>query len=187
MELIEKKDNELVFKVDIDESLANAIRRHINELLVLAIDEVKISKNDSPLYDETIAHRLGLMPLKIDKPVTGKTQAKFKLNVKKEGFVYSGELSPAKVIYNQIPITLLNKGQEIELVATARAGKGSEHSKFSPGLMSYRDSLDPEEEGDSKELVISLESFGQLSVKSIFTKAIEALKNDLASVSKKIK
>ena len=33
----------------------------------------------------------------------------------------------------------MKKGQELEILATAKVGKGSEHSKFSPGLMFYRD------------------------------------------------
>lgn len=187
MELIEKKDNQIIFKTEISESLANAIRRYMNEIPVLAIDEVEISKNDSPLYDETIAHRLGLVVLKTDKTAGGKTTTNFKLNVKKDGMVYSGELSPAKVVYDKIPITLLNKGQELQLVAITRMGKGIEHSKFSPGFLFYRDSVNAEEETDSKEKVLSLESFGQLTVKDIFAKSIDALKKDLVSVSKKIK
>ena len=99
MELVEKKENQIIFKAKIDESLANVIRRYVDEILVLAIEEVEIIKNDSSLYDETVAHRLGLIPLKIDKTVTEKTTAKFKLSAKTEGFVYSGELSSKKVSY----------------------------------------------------------------------------------------
>jgi hypothetical protein len=35
-------------------------------------------------------------------------------------------------------------------------------------------------------MIIALESFGQIDAKSIFTKSIEALKKDLAEVSKKL-
>ena len=57
-----------------------------------------------------------------------------KLKTKKEGFVYSGELEgDAEVVYDKIPITLLDKGQELEIKATLKAGKGEEHEKFSPG------------------------------------------------------
>lgn len=238
MKLVNKKDNQLVFTVEIDESLANALRRYVNQIPVLAIDEVEISKNDSPLYDETIAHRLGLIPLKSDKQVSEKTTSKLKLNVKKEGMVYSGDLKGGvKIVYDKIPITLLNKEQELELVATIKAGKGSKHSKFSPGIMFYRNLVDIKIDKDcprevvevcpqkilkseggkivisddfkcdmcevcvdfckkqkkdsikivpTKELVISLESFGQLDVKDIFKKSIDALKKDLVGTSKKL-
>ncbi len=138
METIKESGNKLVFKAQIEDSLANAIRRYTFQIPVVAVDEVEISKNDSPLYDETIAHRIGLIPLKQNKK-----EGTLKLKSNKEGFVYSGEMEgDIKVIYDKIPITLLNKGQEIELVAKTAAGKGADHSKFSPGLFVYRDVLE---------------------------------------------
>ena len=194
MKLIDKKDNQITISVDVEEGIANAIRRYFSEVPILAIEDVEISKNDSPLYDETVAHRMGLVPLNMEKSMPEKTVSKFKLSVNKEGMVYSGALKGGKgVVYDNIPITMLNKGQEMELVAHARMGKGCEHSKFNSGLMFYREyeSLKEEDESDwaphKGELVLTIESFGQLPVKDVFTKAIDALKKDLALVSKKIK
>src|SRR3989344_9190025 len=143
MEIIEKKNNKIVFKAEMDESMANAIRRYLGHIPILAVDEVEISKNDSPLYDETIAHRIGLIPLKTNKISSEKTPIKLRLNVKKEGIVYSGEFKGAmKVVYDKIPITSLNKDQELEITGIVKFGKGSEHAKFSPGLMFYRNVFD---------------------------------------------
>ena len=65
---MEKKTQDiLVLRVHADESLANAVRRSVAEVPTLAIDEVEIYKNDSPLYDEMLALRLGLVPLKTEK------------------------------------------------------------------------------------------------------------------------
>lgn len=140
MELINKKDNQIIFKTEMDETIANAIRRYLDEISVLAINEVEIFKNDSPLYDETIAHRMGLVPLKMEKT---SREASLKLVSKKDGVVYSGEIQGAiEPAYNKIPITSLNKGQELEVVANVTFGKGKKHSKFSPGLMFYRNILE---------------------------------------------
>ena len=139
MELIEKNNDSLVFRANIDESVANAIRRYLGQVPVLAVEEVDISKNDSSLYDETIAHRIGLIPLKTEKSMKEGDKIKMKLAVDREGYVYSGDFTGgAEVIYKNIPITSLSKGQSMEIVAEAVLGKGSEHSKFSPGLMFYR-------------------------------------------------
>ncbi|MBU3906882.1 MAG: DNA-directed RNA polymerase subunit D, partial [Nanoarchaeota archaeon] len=139
MKLIEKKENQIVFTSNIEESLANAIRRYTYEIPILAIDEVEIFKNDSALYDETIAHRLGLIPLKMDGSFDEKTEIKLKLAVKKGGVILSeeikGQVEPA---YKNIPIVSLNTDQELEMIATVKLGKGKEHSKFSPGLVFYR-------------------------------------------------
>lgn len=233
MEKINKKTDKLVFSADIDNSLANAIRRYINHVPVVAADEVEISKNDSAMYDETLAHRIGLIPLKVKKQ-TGK----MKLEVKKEGIVYSGELEgDAEVVYDKIPITILDKGQELELSVTLKSGRGFEHAKFSPGLMLFRNSaelkidkkfkdkikkilpnanikesgnqivvLDNGEEEildvcsgiveksgekpeikENSELIIKLESFGQISPEVIFEKSIDELRKDLENVSKDLK
>ena len=138
MKKIEKNENQIVFIAGMNETIANSIRRYIGQIPVLAIDEVEISKNDSALYDETIAHRLGLIPLKAEK-TSDKKPGKLSFNIKREGVVYSGDLKghPA-VAYKNIPITTLAKDQELQISATTRAGKGSEHSKFYPGLMFYR-------------------------------------------------
>ncbi|MEK6757532.1 MAG: DNA-directed RNA polymerase subunit D [Nanoarchaeota archaeon] len=237
MKQITNKDDQITFHADVGESLANAIRRYLSQVQVLAINEVEISKNDSPLYDETVAHRLGLIPLITKGAVNEKTEMKLKLDVKKEGYVYSGDLKgEVQVVHNKIPITTLAKDQEVKITATVTAGKGSDHSKFSPGLMFYRNISEitmpkelqnevkrifPHNEikekgnkiivmNDQKndiedacqgicemagkecevspkeELVITLESFGQMSTSDIIKKSVDALKKDLADVAKHI-
>ncbi|VVB80569.1 DNA-directed RNA polymerase subunit D [uncultured archaeon] len=139
MEKISEKNNKVVFKTDMNVSLANAIRRSANEIPILAVDEVDIYKNDSALYDEIIAHRVGLVPLKNQKVKEGDV-VEMKLSVKAEGQrreVLAKDLGK-EVVYDNIPIVILDKQQEIELVAKAKQGKGIEHAKFSPGLLSYR-------------------------------------------------
>jgi len=155
MEIVEKKENSISFTCEIDTGLANSIRRYFNQIPVLAIDEVEISKNDSPLYDETIAHRMGLIPLKSDKIITEKTEFKLKLTSNQEGMVYSSDLksSGVKPAYEAIPITLLNKGQELEFEATAKVGKGINHAKFTPGFMAYREIMDIKLDKDAPEEV----------------------------------
>jgi DNA-directed RNA polymerase subunit D len=236
MKILNKKNNQITFSAELDESLANAIRRYVNQIPTLAIDEVEISKNDSPLYDETIVHRLGLIPLKMDK-TNEKGGGKLTLVADKEGIIYSGDIKgKIKPVYDKIPITVLKKGQTLEIVATVRAGEGSEHSKFSPGFMFYRNMIKikidkdcPKEiinscpkgilKADGKvsavdgtecdvceacidlckkmgknsieliptgELIITVESFGQISEEDIFKRAIEVLKDDLKEVVKKI-
>ena len=53
--------------------------------------------------------------------------------------VHANELNGnIEVVHGNIPITYLDKNQELELVATTKEGKGSDHVKFSPGLIFYR-------------------------------------------------
>ena len=64
-----KKDEDKVsFMIkDANASYANALRRIIMEdVPTMAIEDVEIRSNSSILYDEMIAHRLGLIPLTTD-------------------------------------------------------------------------------------------------------------------------
>ncbi|UCD00464.1 MAG: DNA-directed RNA polymerase subunit D [Promethearchaeota archaeon] len=71
IEVLEKNNRNFKFIASgISIEIANAIRRIIlTEIPVMAVDEVIILKNDSPLYDEIIAHRLSMIPLKTDLEV----------------------------------------------------------------------------------------------------------------------
>ncbi len=233
MKTINKTNDKIVFSSDMNETIANAIRRYIYRIPVVAVDEVEIIKNDSPLYDETIAHRVGLIPLRAKKQ-----SGEMKMKTKKAGMVHSKELTgDAEVVHGEIPITLLNEGQQIELKAVLNVGKGIDHSKYNPGFMFFRNVFEiimdsdlkekvlkacpnaeikekgnkiividnkEKEVGDAceglaekegkpieaekkEELIITLESFGQLKTEDIFKKSVENLKKDLAEVSKKLK
>ncbi|HDL02398.1 MAG TPA: DNA-directed RNA polymerase subunit D, partial [Candidatus Pacearchaeota archaeon] len=118
METIKKTSEELVFTVDMNVSLANAIRRSAGEIEVLAIDECDIYKNDSALYDEIIAHRLGLVSLKNQKLKKDDTiELKLKAKGKKgDVMVLAGELGD-DVVYPETPIVLLGEDQKLEIVA----------------------------------------------------------------------
>jgi len=150
IEKISKEKEKIVFLVkEINNSIANSIRRSVLEIPVLAIDTVEFYKNDSALYDEMIAHRLGLVPIKATKTFKSRKEcsckgkgclkctASFKLKVKGPGMVYAKDLKGkgAEVVYPEMPIVLLNKDQELVLTTEAILGTGKEHAKHTPGLI----------------------------------------------------
>ena len=143
MEIVSNSPEKIVLKIDVSYSLANAIRRSVEETLTLAIDEIEFFKNDSALYDEYLAHRLGLVPLKMDGKMGPKTSVELKLKKSGPCTVYSGDLiGSVKAAYKNMPLTILEKGQELELVATAKLSNGLEHAKYVPGLANYRNILE---------------------------------------------
>jgi len=213
----DKKQGKISFITDMSISLANAIRRSVLEIPIMAIDEVEIIKNDSALYDEILAHRIGLIPIK-----TGLVkETKFKLKETGPKTVYSTNLKPPVGTAYNLPLVILDEGQEIELIANARLGKGINHIKYSPGLVYYKHNLDPEildfveidesgkasyneeefkdkslsEEQINKikkikevnELIFNIESWGQIEVKEIFSKTIDVLDKNLQELNKAIK
>jgi DNA-directed RNA polymerase subunit D len=209
-----KAEKKLKFVTDMPICLANAIRRKALEIPTLAIDEVEISKNDSALYDEIIAHRLGLIPIKTEK--TG-SKTKFKLKAVGPVTIYSSDLHPSVGTDYKIPIVILDKEQELELTAEANLGIGIKHIKHSPGLIYYKHNVDPdildfvtidddgkieynEEDnlsneqinkikkiGKINELIFYIESWGQIETKDIFLESIKVLEKDLQELNKIIK
>ncbi len=143
MQTIENTKERLILRMDANLPLANAIRRSISEIPTLAIDEVEIFKNGSALYDEMLAHRLGLIPLKTEKSMTAKTKINLKLSKKGPCTVYAEDVGgAAEIVYPKIPITILGENHKLELVAVATLGTGQEHAKHSPGLCYYRNLLE---------------------------------------------
>ncbi len=136
---------------DVTNTFLNAVRRFImTEIPTLAADDLEIVQNTSPLYDEMIALRLGLMPIKTDlksyeykeKCKCGgagcaKCQLKLFLKSNKEGWVYADKVKSqdpkCTFCYEKTPIVKLMQGQEIEIAMTATVGKGKNHTKWSPG------------------------------------------------------
>ena len=154
----DKENGKLSFIVkDAIPAFANTLRRiMIDEVPTMAIEDVEFIKNNSILYDEIIAHRLGLIPLTTDLKSynlpekckcngegCARCQVKITLKASKgSGMIYASELkskdSAIKPAYPKMPIVELLKGQSLELEATASLGKGKVHVKWSPCLAYYK-------------------------------------------------
>jgi DNA-directed RNA polymerase subunit D len=137
-------------------AFANMLRKTIiDEVPTMAIEDVEFRKNSSILYDEIVAHRLGLIPLKTDLKSymvkdeckcggegCNRCQLKLILKQKTGCTVYASDIESKdpKVIpvYPGTPIVKLGKGQNLEFEATAILGRGKEHVKWSPGLAFYK-------------------------------------------------
>ena len=136
---------------------ANTLRRlMVDDVPTMAVEDVEFQKNNSILYDEMVAHRLGLIPLKTDLKSynvpekckcegkgCNRCQLKMILRATKgSGMVYASELKskdPAvKPVYPDTPIVKLLKGQTLELEATAVLGTGKQHVKWSPCHVWYK-------------------------------------------------
>lgn len=161
MELLQleknKENTKLSFLVkDATPAFMNTLRRAIISFVpTMSIEEVEFKDNSSILYDEMVAHRLGLIPLTTDlksyelPPAEGlgetpaaKHAVQLSLKAKGPKVVYASELKskdPAiNPVHAKMPIVKLNENQKIELVATACLGIGKDHAKWSPGIAYYK-------------------------------------------------
>ncbi len=152
-----ESDDEIKFILsETDPEFANALRRAIiSEVPVMAISKVHYSHNNSALYNEMLALRLGLIPLKADIKTYNlrsecsckgkgcpKCTATITLDVRGPGMVYARDLKSSdpnvKPVYPDMPIVKLFEGQEVKLEAEAVLGYGTEHARFNAGMASYQ-------------------------------------------------
>lgn len=157
--LLEQSENKLELSFMLKNSspaLANALRRTVISFVpTLAIEDVEIRKNSSVLYDEMLAHRLGLIPLVTDSdsyvlPAKCKCkgegcancQVAFTIQVSGPGPVFAKEIKfkdpKIKAVHDEMLIVDLKEGQEVEVEGTAILGQGIDHMKFSPGIIHYK-------------------------------------------------
>ena len=155
IQVLEKNEIDLRLLIEgTNAAFMNALRRIvISEVPTMAIDEVVIIENSSPLQDEFLSHRIGLVPLKTDLdtynlPENCECKSEFGCNLCRVSLVleaeaedrrmtvYSGDLkseNPAAVpVSNRIPIVKLAPEQRIRLEAYARLGKGKDHARWQP-------------------------------------------------------
>ena len=157
----------------------NSLRRTmISELPKLAIDDVIIYDNTSPLFDEIIAHRLSMLPVPTDLSLlTYKNECvckgkgcpnctvRYTLSKEGEGTVYSGDLQPSEktwaITEDKIPIVRLYGDQRLILEVEAVLGKAKDHAKWqgvqAPSYtMDYDISFDKSKLSDVKDFVSNL-------------------------------
>lgn len=164
MQVRELTDARCTFVVDdTTPDVVNTLRRFlIAEVPKMAIDEVEFHMgpirdeegneydSNSALFDEMIAHRLGLVPIPTDlthftfreKCECGGSGCPhctiiYVLNKKGPCMVYSGDLQPLgdmslRVKEELIPIVKLKEKQALLIYATAIMGLGSQHAKWQP-------------------------------------------------------
>lgn len=123
----------------------NTLRRTImKDIACLAVDEVTFYENDSVIFDEMLANRLGLLPIKTDLKSYKKGDT-VKLILEKEGpgIVTSKDIKctdpKIEISDKKIYITKLGKDQHIKLEMNAIMDDAKEHAKHQPAIVSYHE------------------------------------------------
>ena len=138
IEVKSQTDDEIVFIVrDAEVPFINAIRRcAMVNVPKIAIEDVNIMRNDSAMFNEVLAHRLGLTPLVSNMdaieglPLPGdddyEENNSVMFSLKEEGpkVVYSKDLissdSKIKPVYDTIPLVKLKEGEKLNIEAVAK-------------------------------------------------------------------
>lgn len=161
IEIIEMTDRKAKFLIkDSSPAMANALRRTLlRDIPKMAIDKVEFHlgpsmvdgrefESNTPLFDEIIAHRLGMVPVPTDFELFGPQEncvcggegcpnctIMYSLNKHGPATLMSGDLMPLgdqtlKVKDEFIPIVELNDGQAVLIYAIANMGTARQHIKW---------------------------------------------------------
>lgn len=177
-----------VMRVDVSGSsygVANAIRRvAIGGIGCFAVDSVTFYENTSAIFDEYIAHRIGLVPILTPKDYDEKDEVVFSLEAEGPATVYSKEMKSSdknvKIANGDIPIIKLAEGQRIRVDGKAVVGTGNRSAKFQPGIVSYKTK-------NGKDFEFYFESFGQMPANEIMRRALDIISSGLKDVHKELK
>ena len=205
IKILESSDSRIKVSIKgVDRVYANALRRFaISEVPCMAIDDVVIQQNSSVLYDEILAHRLGLIPLSTDlkgyvlpqdcscKTDLGCSKCRVLLVLNAVATddvktIYSGDLrsedESVKPFVDNIPIVKLAPDHEIKLEAYAKLGKGRDHAKWQPvSVSTLTDTEDP------STFHLTLESTGSLPASDILSEATNILNTKLNEITESVK
>lgn len=178
-------DKEIEFDLsDVSVPFANLVRRYvISSVPVFAIDKVTIYENTSILFDEYIANRVGLVPLKSSGIHKEDEEVLFTLEAAGPATVYSRDLKSkdkdVKVSNGDIPLLKLTEGQTVRLEGKAVLGIGKKHAKFQAGIAAY--SIDKD------TFHFKVESFSQMPAKELLLKAVELVERTCDNAEKELR
>jgi len=191
--MLKKSHDRLEFEVEgLTPGLAGELRRiMLSEVPTMAIEWIDFHKNESVLWDEIIASRLGLIPMAFDQKLyemkdackcngkgCARCQVVFALKKKGSCMVYSEDLKSSdkgvKPVYDKIPIVELMENQELEFEATAQLGMGKEHAKWQGAIVGFEVSG---KNNDKYKFMV--ETACGLSAEDVVKKSIEVLNGKL--------
>ena len=140
----------------IDNGFANTLRRIAkNEIPIMAIEEVNFEQNSSGLFDEVLAHRLGLLPFVFDPKLyrnredctcksegCSRCEVQVTLEAEGPGTVRASDIKSDTIwpLDNNIPIVELIEGQQVKLEAKVILGYGKDHAKWQASNIGYQNS-----------------------------------------------
>lgn len=200
--ILDKSDRMIKFVVeDIDASLANAIRRiAMNEVPVMAIEFVDFTENSSGLFDEVLAHRIGLIPLafpdkkynmrKDCKCTKGCSNCQVAFSLEKIGpcVVKASDLvsddDDVRPVDPDIPIVELLEDQKLKAVCIAQLNIGQEHAKWQAAVVGYNISGRNPEHGN---FTFVIESVSGLPAARIMERTLDILEEKADEFIKAVK
>lgn len=177
---------EVSFK-DAPRQYINAIRRYsINNIPTYAIDAIVVYTNTTSLFDEYIAHRIGQVPITVEKN-TDPEKVGFYLDIQGPAMIYSKDIKSnsksAKVAVDNIPILKIKENQNLRLEGKVKLSIGREHAKFQAAVSGYTIT---EENEDKISGLLFIETLYQRKAKEVLSEVFDVIEKKLEELEGEI-
>jgi DNA-directed RNA polymerase subunit D len=187
MNVTELEDGEDVLKVEIEganDAIANALRRSMMvKTPTLAVKHIEVSRNDSGLFDEVLANRIGQIPFTIPENVEDGDEVS--IAIKREGPVdviaddIQTDNEEAEPVNPDTVIVTLKEDQKLELEGKAVLNTGDQHAKHQGGTVGY-------EKTDEGTYEFRIESTSGYSNRELFNTAVDQVIEELGEFEEAI-
>ncbi|MFB6241566.1 MAG: hypothetical protein ABEJ36_02055 [Candidatus Nanosalina sp.] len=176
--VLEEGDDVLKLELEeANEAEANALRRGMMvKAPTLAVKHIEVSSNDSGLFDEVLANRIGQIPFTIPEKVEEGDEVS--IAIKREGpvDVVAGDIQTdneeAEPVNPETVIVTLKEDQTLELEGKAVLNTGDEHAKHQGGTVGY-------EKTGENTYEFRIESTSGYSNRELFNTAVDQILDEL--------
>ncbi len=178
VEVLDETDEVLKLKLsEANEAVANSLRRSMmSKTPTLSVQKLEVVRNDSGLFDEDLAHRVGQIPLAIPENVDEEDEVNLALKQEGPGTVLAEDLKAdndeVEPVNPETVIVELKEGQELEFEAVAELGSGNRHAKHQGGTAGY-------EKVDDGEFEFRIESTSGYSNEELFNAALATIQEEI--------
>lgn len=182
------KENEDVLEAqlsDANPAIANALRRSMmTKVPTLAVKELHINQNESALFDEVLANRIGQIPLTIPKNIEEDDTVHIAVQQEGPGPVHASDIKTgndeAEPVQPDTLIVELNEDQKLTLEGEAVLGNGSSHAKHQGGTIGYQKT----QEG---QFVFRIESTSGYTNEELLNQSITQIQDELDEFEQAVK
>lgn len=182
-----EEDGEDIMEIRLEDSnsaVANTLRRAMmTKVPTLAVKHLDVVSNESGLFDEVLANRVGQVPFTIPDNVEEDDTVNIALKQEGPGTVLAEDLKAdndeVEPVYPETILVDLKKDQSLEFEAEAVLDTGNKHPKHQGGTIGY-------EKVDEGEFLFRVESTSGYSNKELLQQAIQEVKGELDEFEEKI-
>jgi DNA-directed RNA polymerase subunit D len=178
IEILDEEDGVLEAQLSqANDALANTLRRAMmTKVPTLAIKELHINQNESGLFDEVLANRMGQIPFTVPENVDEDDTVHIAVQQKGETTVHAEDIKAdndeAGPVNPDALIVELKEGQELTLEGEAVLGTGKDHAKHQGGTVGYQKT-------DDGQYVFRIESTSGYTNEELLEQAIQKVQEEL--------